>query len=128
MMAWKVVNRPTNRKIVGSKWVFKVKYTPTRRLDKFKARLVAQGFSQVHGVDFTEVYSPTLKLDSLRIMLSIAAMEDLKVHQLDVVNAYINGRLEETIYMEPPEGLNLRPDQVLLLQRSIYGLKQSGRV
>ena len=80
MMAWKVVDRPAGHKVVGSKWVFKVKYTPTGHIDKFKARLVAQGFSQVHGIDYTEVYSPTLKLDSLRIMLAIAAMEDLEVH------------------------------------------------
>ena len=67
-------------------------------------------------------------MDSLRIMLAIAATEDLEVHQLDIVNAYINGMLEELIYMEPPDALGLRQDQVLLLQRSIYGLKQSGRV
>ena len=128
MSAWKVVDRPPGRKIVGSKWVFKVKYTPTGRIDKFKARLVAQGFSQVYGTDYTEVYSPTLKLDSLRVMLAIAATEDLEVHQLDVVNAYINGTLEETIHMEPPNALNLRLGQVLLLQKPMYSLKQSGRV
>jgi hypothetical protein len=127
MSAWKVVDRPPSRKIVGSKWVFKVKYTPSGQIDKFKARLVAQGFTQVHGVDYNEVYSPTLKLDSLRTILAIAAMEDLEVHQLDVVNAYINGQLRETIYMEPPRCLGLRLNQVLLLGVPMYGLKQSGK-
>ncbi len=87
--------------------MFRVKYTPTGQIDKFKARLVAQGFSQVPGIDFNEVFSPTLKLDSLHTMLAIAAMEDLEVYQLDVVNAYINGKLEEMIYIEPPETLDL---------------------
>ncbi len=79
-------------------------------------------------MDFDEVFSLTLKLDSLHTMLAITAIEDLEVHQLDVVNAYINGKLEKMIYMEPPETLDLYLDQVLLLQRSIYGLKQSERV
>jgi hypothetical protein len=107
MNAWKIVDRPPDRKVVGSKWVFKVKYTPSGHIDKFKARLVAQGFSQVYRTDFTEVFSPTLKMDSLRILLAIAAMEDLEVHQLDIVNAYINSTLKETVYIEPPKVLGL---------------------
>ncbi len=109
-MAWKIINRPAGCKVVGSKWVFRVKYTPTGQINKFKTWLIAQGFSQVPGIDFDEVFSLTLKLDSLHIMLVIAAIEDLEVHQLDVVNVYINGKLEKMIYIEPPETLDLRPD------------------
>ncbi len=79
-------------------------------------------------MDFTDTFSPTLKLDSLRVMLAIACLEDLEVHQLDVVNAYIAGKLQEEIYMRAPVVLNLADGFVLQLLRAIYGLKQSGRV
>ena len=128
MKAWRVTELPPGRKAVGCRWVFAVKYTPTGHIARYKARLVAQGFSQAPGVDFTETFSPTLKLDSLRTMLAIACARDLEVHQLDVVNAYIAGKLTEEIYMRPPTILGLPLHLVLLLLQAMYGLKQSGRV
>ena len=86
--------------------MFKVKYSGDGRVDRFKARLVAQGFSQRCGIDYTETFAPTLKFDTLRLLLAIAAIEDLQIHQMDVVSAYLAGEIdEEEIYMRPPEGL-----------------------
>ena len=127
-----MVELPRGRQPITSKWVFKVKYTPSGLLERYKARLVARGFSQQYGIDYEETFAPTLRFDSLRMLLAIAAYEDWHIHQMDVVSAYLAGELEEEIYMEPPEGLpydqsNLKRI-VCRLVKGLYGLKQSGRV
>lgn len=108
--------------------MFAVKYTPPGNIDRFKARLVARGFSQAPGVDHSDTFSPTLRIESLRTLLALAAGNDLEIHQLDIVSAYLAGKLEETIYMAPPEALGLPKTKALRLVSSLYGLKQSGRV
>ena len=123
---WSMGPLPVGRKTVGCKWVFKAKTLPNGLVDRFKARLVAQGFSQLHGVDYHETYSPTVRYDSLRVLFALAAVEDLEIHQLDVVNAYLEADLSEEIYMRPPEGLSSRPGDVCRLHKALYGLKQSG--
>ena len=100
-----MVELPRGRQPITSKWVFKVKYTPSGLLERYKARLVARGFSQQYGIDYEETFAPTLRFDSLRMLLAIAAYEDWHIHQMDVVSAYLAGELEEEIYMESPEGL-----------------------
>ena len=84
---------------------FKVKYTPSGLIDCFKAHLVARGFSQQYGVNYEETFAPTLHFDSLRMLLAIAAYKDLHIHQMNVVSAYLAGKLEEEIYIEPLKGL-----------------------
>ena len=96
---WEYVTLPPGKRTVGHKWVFTVKYTPTGQLDKFKARLTAQGFSQVYGDDFLETFSPTMRSDSLRVLLAIAAYEDLSIRQVDVVSAYPRSKLHADVYM-----------------------------
>jgi hypothetical protein len=114
-------------KLVGSKWVFKLKVLPNGQVDKYKARVVGKGYSQRYGIDYTETFSPVVRLESLLILLAIAAIRGLVVHQMDVVTAYLEGPLDEEIYLEPFEGLDVEEGNVILLQRGLYGLKQSGR-
>ena len=107
-----------------------MKYTPSGLIDRYKARLVARGFTQQHGIDYDETFAPTLRFDSLRMLLAMAACDDWHIHQMDVVSAYLAGELEEEIYMEPPEGLPYDSSERMAcrLIKGLYGLKQSGRV
>jgi len=124
---WEYAELPPGKKAVGCKWVFTVKYTPTGLIDRYKARLVAQGFSQVPGDDYLETFSPTIRAESLRILLAIGAFEDLEMRQIDVISAYPRSKLHAVVYMRPPEALKCPKNRVLLLKNSLYGLKQSGR-
>jgi hypothetical protein len=123
---WDVVDRPTDRKIVDSKWVFKIKCLSDGSVDKFKARLVAKGFSQIQGQDYDETFAPVVRFDSLRLLLSIVAANGFVPQQLDVKAAFLYGELKETIYMRLPEGYR-DGNKVAHLKRCIYGLKQSPR-
>lgn len=129
METWRLVPRPQERQIIKSKWVFKVKRRPDHSILKLKARLVAMGYSQKKGVDYTEVFSPTLRLETLRIIYSLLAVKKWDGRQVDFKTAFLNGRLDESIYMEQPPGFEdpIHPDYVCKLQRSLYGLKQSPR-
>src|SRR5271169_4341381 len=101
------------------------------RIVRLKARLVARGFSQIYGIDYLDTYAPVVKLASIRILLSLAAIYGLEIHQMDVVTAFLAGNLEEEIYMEQPEGFEVGTkdeDLVCRLRKSIYGLKQAPRV
>lgn len=124
---WEFVDLPDDQRTIGSKWVFTVKYTPTGLLDKFKARLVGQGFSQMPGIDFEETYSPTMRLESLRTLLAIGASMDYEIHQTDIVSAYPRSILHAEVYMRAPKGLVVPKGKSLRIKKSLYGLKQSGR-
>lgn len=117
-----VIHVPHGRRPIGYRWVFVVKSN-----GRFRARLVAQGFSQVYGVDYFETYSPTLHMDSLRILLAAGAFNDWEIHQIDVKTAYLEGDLDEDIFMRAPEGLECA-GKFVKLNKSLYGLKQSGKV
>jgi len=104
---------PAGRKAVKSKWVYKEKFTPDGKPLKFKARLVAQGFSQVPGVDYDLTHAPSLRLKSFRLFLAIAAFLDLEIHGMDVVGAYVNGDLDHEIYMTQPPGFSDGTERVL---------------
>jgi len=122
------VPTPKGVNIVSCKWVFKIKYLPDGRIDRYKARLVARGFSQQHGVDYDETFAPVVRMETLRVLLAIAAAEDLEIHQMDVITAYLAGDLEEEIYMAPPPGIPGTEGMVCRLLKGLYGLKQSARV
>lgn len=115
-----VTHVPHDRKPIGSRWVFAVKSD-----GRLKARLVAQGFSQIHGIDYFDTYSPTMRMDSLGILLAVSAFNDWEVEQIDVKTAYLEGDLNETIFMKSPEGM--RTTKYVKLNKSLYGLKQSGK-
>ena len=126
---WDLVPPPEGKNIVGSRWVLKVKHDENGSVNRFKARLVAQGYSQVKGVDYDEVFSPVARNTSVRSLLALANAHDLEIHQMDVKTAFLNGSLDCEIYMSQPEGFVHpdRPNHVCKLKKSIYGLKQSAR-
>ena len=129
---WRYVVKPAAANLVGCKWVFKIKRDKDGSIIKFKARLVAQGFTQVYGIDYAETYAPVARYSSIRLIIALAAHYDWELHQMDVKTAYLNGELDVPIYMRAPDGLSLigqtcPPDSVCLLVKSLYGLKQSGR-
>jgi hypothetical protein len=127
---WDIVPRPQNRQVVSNKFAFKHKKNEMATIVRLKARLVARGFSQIYGIDYLDTYAPVVKLTSVRILLAIAAIFGLEIHQMDVVTAFLAGELEEEIYMEQPEGFEVgsKEDFVCRLRKSIYGLKQAPRV
>ena len=125
---WELTQKPNGRKTVCSKWIFKVK-VGENGVERFKSRLVAKGYSQKYGIDYCETFSPVVRLTSLRTMLAYAVKNDMFIHQMDVETAFLNGDLEEEIYMEQPEGY-VKPGNehlVCKLKKSLYGLKQSPR-
>ena len=126
---WTLVPPPSGRNIVGSRWVFKLKHKADGSVDKYKARLVAQGFTQRYGLDYLDTYSPVVKHATVRLVLTLAMSRNWSVRQLDISNAFLHGVLEETAYMRQPPGFedSNHPDYVCKLHKSIYGLKQSPR-
>lgn len=127
---WRIVEKPKNQKLVGCKWLYKMKPGATETAGvRYKARLVAKGFSQKEGVDYNEIFSPVVKHCSIRILLSLVAQHDLELHQMDVTTAFLHGRLIESIYMQIPEGVHVDEAErkACKLERSLYGLKQSPR-
>ena len=121
---WDLVTLPPGRKTVKSKWVFKLKSD-----GRYRARLVAKGFTQIPGIDFDETFSPVARFESLRLLLALAALEDWHIHQMDVKSAFLNGVLEEEIYMEQPTGFVVagQETRVCRLKKALYGLKQASR-
>ena len=122
---WEVVERPYGCKPVGCKWVFKKKLRSDGTIEKYKARLVAKGYTQREGKYFFDRYSPVARMTTIRVLLSLAASYGLLVHQMDVKTAFLNGELDEEIYMEQPDGFVVKGQEkkVCKLLKSLYGLK-----
>lgn len=125
---WVVVDKPSDRQPMSTKWVFKLKRCLDGTVDRFKARLVARGFEQRYGRDFNETFAPVARYDSIRTLIAIAAQLNLKITQFDVATAFLHGILEENVFILPPEGMDLPAGKVLKLLKGLYGLKQSPRV
>ncbi|KAD5962055.1 hypothetical protein E3N88_13528 [Mikania micrantha] len=126
---WDLVPLPPDKRLVGCRWVFTVKLNPDGSLHRLKARLVAKGYSQAYGIDYAETFSPVAKMPSVRICIALAAINHWPLNQLDVKNSFLNGILEEEVYMEQPHGFIVKEEasKVCKLRRSLYGLKQSPR-
>ncbi|WP_461521912.1 reverse transcriptase domain-containing protein, partial [Porticoccus sp.] len=127
MAVYDIVPLPAGQRPLGSKLIFKIKRTTATAPPKYKARLVAQGFTQREGEDFGETYSPVARASSIRIVIALAASLRLHLHQMDVVVAFLNAPLDEVIYMKPPLGMDCPEGMVLRLKKSLYGLKQAPR-
>ena len=127
---WEIVELPKEVKVVGCKWVYKTKKDSNGNVERYKARLVAKGFTQREGIDYHNTFSPVSKKDSFRIIMALVAHFDLELHQMDVKTAFLNGDLDEEVYMKQPEGFCSNEDSHLVckLKKSIYGLKQAGMV
>ena len=126
---WMLVELPAGRRAIGCKWVFKLKYDVDGRVERFKARLVPKGYAQKYGIDYDEIFSPAVRFSSIRPLLAFAVQHDFLIHQMDVETAFLNGKLDEEIYMQQPEGY-VKPGEenlVCKLEKSLYGLKQSSR-
>ena len=126
---WTLVSRPIDANVVSCKWVYSLKYNPDGSIARYKARLVARGFSQAYGLDYHETFSPVARLSSIRVLFSIALDQSWPLHQLDVSNAFLYGDLDEQVFMEQPPGYVAQGEssEVCLLKKAIYGLKQSPR-
>ncbi|GKB78199.1 retrotransposon protein, putative, ty1-copia subclass [Tanacetum coccineum] len=126
---WELVDQPPGQKLVSCKWLYKIKEgIEGVQKPRYKARLVARGFTQRAGIDYNEVFSPVVRHTSIRVILSLTACEDYELEQLDVKTAFLHGNLEETIYMRQPPGFEEGTgNKVCLLKKSLYGLKQSPR-
>ncbi|MCH85062.1 histone deacetylase, partial [Trifolium medium] len=124
---WSLVSLPPNRKAIGCKWVFRTKENPDGSINKLKARLVAKGFHQLQGFDFNETFSPVIKPVTIRLILSLAISYKWSLKQLDINNAFLNGSLDEEVYMVQPQGSSTSLVQNLVNQlNSIFSLKQLG--
>lgn len=124
---WDLVDLPRGRNVIDNKWVYKVKETPSGEIERYKARLVVRGFTQEHGVDYDETFSPVVRHTSVRTIMAMAVMEDLKMRHFDVKTAFLYGELNEVIYMKQPIGYEDGTSKVCLLRKSLYGLKQASR-
>lgn len=118
---------PTNANLVSMKWDFSVKSTVEGLVERFKARLVARGFSQAYGIDYNETFAPTVRMIIFRLFLGIVAKENLERWHFDIKNAFTESKLKETIFFKPPPGIDFQPGYVLKALRNLYGLKQAAR-
>nr|GEU68595.1 retrovirus-related Pol polyprotein from transposon TNT 1-94 [Tanacetum cinerariifolium] len=124
---WKLVSQPKNMTIIGTKWVFRNKLDENGIVSQNKARSVAQGYNQQEGIDYDETYAPVARLKSIRILLAYACALDFKLFQMDVKSAFLNGFINEEVYMAQPLGFVdfEKPDHVYKLKKALYGLKQA---
>ena len=124
---WDEVDEPEGTNIVGSRWVFRIKRDASGKILKYRACLVAQGFTQLYGIDFHETFAPVARLSSIRTMIAIAASEDWELHQMDIKSAYLISPIDTAIYMRLPPGYGSK-GKVARVKKGLYGLQQSGNL
>jgi hypothetical protein len=126
---WEIVPRPKEKSVVTSKWVYKIKHATDESMDKYKARFVARGFPQKEGEDYDETFSPVARYTSIRAIISLAASMGWNLHQMELKTTFLNGAIEEEVYIEQPHGFEVhsRDTHVCRLKKALYGLKQAPR-
>jgi hypothetical protein len=124
-----LVPRPKNKNVISTKWVFRNKLNEDGQVTRNKARLVCKGYAQIEGIDFEETFSPVAKMEAIRLLLAYACSKNVKVYQMDVKSCFLNGELEEEVYIEQREGFQLSENTyyVCKLKKVLYGLKQAPR-
>jgi hypothetical protein len=126
---WEIVTRPKSKDVVSSKWIFKIKHVADGRIEKYKARFVTHGFSQKEGIDCGETFAPVARYTSIRTIIALAAKMKWMLHQMDMKIAFLNGVIEEQVYIEQPQGFEVEDGKshVYRLKKALYGLKQAPR-
>jgi len=124
---WTLVDLPKGEKPIGCKWIFKKKYHLDGSIEKYKARLVDKGFTQKHNIDFFDTFAPVTRISSICVLLALASIHKLVIHQMNVKTTFLNGELEDKIYITKPEGCVVpgQKGKVCKLLKSLYGLKQA---
>ena len=122
---WTLVPRPKNKSIIGTRWVFRNKLNEDDKVIRNNARLVAQGYNQQEGIDFTETFAPIARLEAIRILLAFAAHKNIILYQMDVKSAFLNDFIEEEVFVKQPPGFEHKTltDHVFKLKKALYGLK-----
>jgi hypothetical protein len=126
---WEIVPRPKSKDVVSSKWLFKIKHVVDGSIEKYKARFFTRDFSQKEGIDYEETFSPVARYTSIRTIITLAAKMKWKLHQMDVKIAFLNGVIEEEVYIEQPQGFEVEDmkTHVCKLKKALYRLKQAPR-
>jgi hypothetical protein len=124
-----LVERPKNYNVIGTKWVFRNKQNEDGIVVRNKASLVPQGYTQVEGLDFGETFAPVARLEAIRILLAYACSHNIKLYQMDVKSAFLNGKINELVFVEQPPSFedSMKPNHVFKLSKALYGLKQAPR-
>lgn len=127
---WVLVDLPSNCRAIRLKWIFKVKRNSDGSINKYKARLVAKGYIQKHGVDFDEVFAPVARIETVRLIIGMAASLCWELHHLDVKTAFLNGDLKEEVFVSQPEGFVVKGKEtkVYKLKKALYGLRQNAKL
>jgi hypothetical protein len=126
---WTLTDLPAGCKKIGVKWLYKTKLNELGEVDKYKARLVAKGYSQQYGMDYTEVFAPVARMDTVRMIVALAAQRNWTIYQLDVKSIFLHGKLNEDVFVEQPKGYKKKGSEgkVYQLHKALYGLKQAPR-
>jgi hypothetical protein len=127
---WDIVLRPKDKSVVSSKWIYKIKHASSGSVEKFKERFVARGITQKEGIDYEETFAPVARYTSIRTIIALASVLGWKLHQMDVKTTFLNGNIEQEVFVEQPDGfvLHNKGSHVCKLRKALYGLKQAHRV
>jgi len=124
---WDMVHLPPGKSVVGCRWVYKIKTNSDGSIKQYKVRLVAKGYSQQYGIDYEETFVHVAKMTTIRTLIVVASIRQWHISQLNVKNAFLNGDLQEEVYMTPPPGISRDSGYVCKLKKALYGLKQAPR-
>jgi len=122
---WDLVPLPTGKSVVGCHWMYKIKTNYDGSIERYKARLVAKGYSQQYGMDYEEAFAPDVKMTTIHTLIVITSVRQWHISQLDVQNAFLNGHLQEEVYMTPPHGVSHDSGYVCKLKKALYGFKHA---
>ena len=126
---WDIVPRPKGKYVVSFKWIYKIKYVVDGSIEKHKVRFVARGFSQVEGIDYEETFTHVARYTSIRTIIALASALGSRLHQMDMKTAFLNGEIEEEVYIEQPDGFVIhgKESHVCRFKKALYGLKHAPR-